>query len=283
MPDTLLALCVLLLLVIPGVVFAVQVDNRLPTRELSSLRELSSVVGVGTICDFIVLIIFGILRTSFPHQTPNVGAIVNSGSLYVKSHYISVGWWAAGLLASSCGLAYVLGRYKPEIAGRVVSGNIRFTSAWWELFNLYPESFVYVGCELQDGSYLSGHLLRYSTEVDETSDRELVLSAPISYRPSGEKAAAILENVGAVTISARQLKFLTVTYTDELRTNGASEDRTLPNLATSPYSRELTNRHSMFFEIRLLLWLPFPASQSLGADLEASQPAGTCICRERLG
>lgn len=215
MPDTFVALWVLLLLVVPGAVFAVQVDNRLPNRDLSPLRELTLIVGVGAICDFLVLIIFGLFRTFFPRRTPNVGAMVHYGSSYIKAHYISIGWWTGALLAVSCGFAYAFGRFRPTIAGHIVAGRIRFTSAWWELFNLYPDCTIYVGCELQDGSHIAGFLIRYSTEVEETADRELVLSAPISYRPIDEEHASILEDVSAVTVSAGQLKFLTVTYIDE--------------------------------------------------------------------
>jgi len=213
MPTTLFALAVLIILVLPGVVFAIQVDNRLPTRELSSLRELAVIVGVGVICDSLALIIFGIIRALFPGLTPDVGSIERHGTAYVKLHFVSVGWWFIALYLISCGLAYALGRYRPEIAGRVASGKIAFNSAWWELFHMHPEAHKYIGCHLQDNSYISGYLLRYSTEIDETPDRELVLSAPIKYRPANTDQVTTLRDVGAVAISSRQLKFLLVTYT----------------------------------------------------------------------
>jgi Family of unknown function (DUF6338) len=212
MPDTFFALSVLILLLLPGVIFAVQIDNRRPTRDLSPLREIAAVAGVGALCDFLILLLFGVFRALFPRLTPDVGSIVRFGTAYIEPHYISVGWWVAGLLVASCSLAYLLGRYRPGIAGRVASGNIAFTSAWWELFHMNEDSFIYVGCELQDGSYIGGYLLRYSTEVSETPDRELALSAPISYRPAGVPEDSELENVGAVTVSAGQIKFMSVAY-----------------------------------------------------------------------
>jgi hypothetical protein len=212
MPDTLFALAVLVILVFPGVIFAVQLDNQRPIRELSALRELAAVSGVGVICNALVLLIFGIIRASFPGITPDVGSIERNGTSYVISHFASIGWWAIALLLAACGLAYFLGSVTPQIAGRVASGKIAFTSAWWEVFHQHPDAYVYVGCQLQDDSYIAGFLMRYSTEVDETPDRELVLCAPISYRPAGGTESP-LENVGAVTISASQLRFLTVAYT----------------------------------------------------------------------
>jgi hypothetical protein len=210
MPDTFLSLSVLIFILLPGVVFAVQIDNRRPTRDLSPLRELAVVAGIGTLCDLIVLIAFGILRVLLPNR--NVGYFIKFGFSYIKLHYISVGWWVAGLLIISSCLAYILGRYMPAVAGRVASGSIKFTSAWWDLFHMHPETRIYVGCELQDGSYVAGYLLTYSTEVDETPDREITLSAPICYRPAGIDETSTLENVGAVAVNAGQLKFLTVAY-----------------------------------------------------------------------
>jgi hypothetical protein len=212
MPTTLFALAVLIVLVMPGAVFAIQIDNRRPTRDWSPLRELAIIAGVGVICDALVLLIFGIVRALFPEGTPDVGSIERQGTAYVKLHFVSIGWWFIGLFLASCGLAYVLGRFRPEVAGRVASGKIAFNSAWWELFHMQPDAYKYVGCQLQDGTYISGYLMRYSTEADETPDRELALSAPISYRPAGSQDAVTLDDVGAVIISARQLNFLTVSH-----------------------------------------------------------------------
>lgn len=212
MPDTLFSLAVLIVLVIPGVVFAVQVDNRRPTRDLSSLRELAIIAGMGVICNSFTLLIFGIIRASFPAITPDVGSIERNGTGYIKLHFVSVGWWFVGLSLVSCGVAYVLGRFMPGIAGKVTSGKIAFNSAWWEAFHMHPDAYKYIGCQLQDDSYISGYLMRYSTEADETTDRDLALSAPISYQSDKDTQPRILDNVGAVIISASQLKFLTVTH-----------------------------------------------------------------------
>jgi hypothetical protein len=213
MPNTLFALAVLIILVMPGIVFAIQVDNRRPTRDLSSLRELTIITGVGVICDAVVLAIFGIIRALFPEDTPDVGRIERQGSAYVKLHFVSVGWWFLALFLTSCALAYALGRFKPEIAGKVASGKIAFNSAWWEAFHALPETYKYVGCYLHDGTYISGYLATYSTESDETSDRDLALSAPISYRgPNSGDQDLPMDNVGIVIVSAGQLKFLTVTH-----------------------------------------------------------------------
>lgn len=216
MPDTLFSLAFLIVLVMPGVIFSIQVDNRLPVRDLSPLRELATIAGIGALCDAASFALFIIIRAITPSNTPDVGSIEQHGMLYARMHFVMVGWWSIGLFGVSCTLAYFLGKYRPQIAGRIPSGRIRFASAWWTAFHdhKHDNAYIYLGCELQDGSYVAGFLENYSTETDETPDRELILSEPLSYRPPGEKSIEEeMENVSAVILSASQLKFVTVTYT----------------------------------------------------------------------
>jgi hypothetical protein len=63
----------------------------------------------------------------------------------------------------------------------------------------------------------------------ETTDRELALSAPIHYQLPGE-SKMLLENVSAISVSARRLRFMTVSYLplestiDETRPDGEASD-----------------------------------------------------------
>src|ERR1700683_2440349 len=200
MPDTVFSFFVLILLLIPGVIFVIQLDSRRPYQDLSSLRELVTISAVGALCDLVTLVLFGIFHAIFPRLTPNAGAIVRIGLRYVRLHYAEVAWWTVGLLAASCALAYCLGRFWPRATGIVESGKIKSTNAWWELFHMHPDRRIHVGCDLQDGSYISGYLLRYSTEADDNSDRELSLADPIMYRCPGTAGVQQLEHIGAVSV-----------------------------------------------------------------------------------
>jgi hypothetical protein len=162
------------------------------------------------LCDAAALFVFGVLRVTIPDHTPDVGRLVRDGRTYFDAHYASVAWWALGLLTLACAFGFVLGRWPPRFAP-IFADDITFTSAWWDLFEQYPDSTVYVGCELNDGSYLGGELFTYNSDEDETGDRELALSSPITYRAAGDDPVE-LEDVGAVSVSARQIKFLTVSY-----------------------------------------------------------------------
>lgn len=97
---------------------------------------------------------------------------------------------------------------------------VTFDSAWWRLFHEFDDSFIHVGCYLEDGSFLSGWLLSYAPDYRETADRDLTISAPVFFRPAGEADGAVLERVGAVAISARRIVSLLVTYVEDQ--NGAA-------------------------------------------------------------
>ena len=216
MPDTFIGLAVLLLLLMPGAIFAIQADSRAPSREVSAFRELVTIAGVGTICDVIVLLIFAVIRIAAPGVTPNLASLALIGTSYARLHTAQLAWWIFGLFVAACALAFLLGRFWPGIAGRLVSGKIRFTSAWWELFHAMPDCQNYVTCELTDGSYIAGPLFRYSSESDETNDREIGLVAtpeyPIMYQPVGDQTIKPYENVNTLSISARRIKYMAVTY-----------------------------------------------------------------------
>jgi kynurenine formamidase len=93
-------------------------------------------------------------------------------------------------------------------------------SSWWLLFHEYPRrsgtARVHVGCELTDGSRVSGTLQHYALQAEETRVRELALTAPLHYRPPGSDTEHELTGTAVVALSARQIKFLTVAYRDDV-------------------------------------------------------------------
>jgi len=93
---------------------------------------------------------------------------------------------------------------------------VAFRSAWWRLFEEHPHEGhrIYVGCTLDGGSYVAGWLFSHAIDYEETADRDLILSAPVLFRPAGagDEEAAELANVGAVVVSARRIEHLFVSY-----------------------------------------------------------------------
>ncbi|MCP3805364.1 DUF6338 family protein [Allokutzneria sp. A3M-2-11 16] len=87
-------------------------------------------------------------------------------------------------------------------------------SSWWTLFELWdPTALRHVGCVLDDGSYIAGHLSSWNTLGEDSPDRDLILTAPLTYRPAGT-AEDRSYPASAVCISARRIVTMFVTYLD---------------------------------------------------------------------
>jgi hypothetical protein len=87
-------------------------------------------------------------------------------------------------------------------------------SGWWIAFSdRDPRTeHIYVGCAIDDGSYVSGRLHSFSQLAEDGPDRDLVLRAPISVRPAGASQTEKIKNAALMTISARHIVTVTVTY-----------------------------------------------------------------------
>lgn len=105
------------------------------------------------------------------------------------------------------------------LSTRLVFPAIVDVSAWYHVFEGGPAgAFVYVGCDLQDGPCVGGFLEWYSTDVEETADRDFVLAEPITFRPPGDSEESQdqqLPGVSRIVLSARDVARLYVSYIDE--------------------------------------------------------------------
>lgn len=206
MPDSLLGLFLFAFFLTPGIAFALAREAMYPRREVSAFRETALTVLVGVLCNLAVLGLFGAIRGVAPEHTPDVGRLITQPKSYIQDQLPYVTGWIVGLLGVSTTLAVMLGTRVSPSLGRVVEG-----SAWYRMFNNQGDVIVYVGCLLDDGSYIAGDLFSYAEDVKETADRELVLTGNIQHRPSGASDTSSM-NVGAAVVSARRIKILTVSY-----------------------------------------------------------------------
>lgn len=212
MPDSLLGIISFLLLLAPGLTYAVVRERRFPNTAVSVFRETAAVGLTSGIANAAVLVAFGVLRVLFPRATPDVGRLVREGFSYAREEYALLTWWGLGLLVGACVVAGVVAARSPSLA-RTFGFEVALYSSWWVAMREHrPDGHtVIVGCELEDNSYVSGELFSLSTGVEETGDRDLVLTPPIMYRAKGDSDEEELE-VSTVIVSARRAKFLTVTY-----------------------------------------------------------------------
>ena len=223
MPTTLLSLVLFVTLLAPGLCFFLARDALRPQRELSAFRETAVAVLVGLGCDLIILLGFALIRWVAPSLTPDVRRLLLHPYQYSIQHLAFLGWWGFGLLAAACAIGFRAGRLKtlrvptlhakwpPITLRKIEMGPIRFESTWYTLFHGHEDELVYCSCTLEDGTWVGGYLKSFSTEVEESADRELLLVAPIRFRPAGLEKAALIDT-SAFVVSARRLMFMDVQY-----------------------------------------------------------------------
>ena len=214
MPSTLASLLLFVAFITPGLCLLLVRETRQPQREASALRETAILLLGGVICDLAALGLFAAWRIRAPQHTPDVGRLVRGDTAYLRQEYVPIAAWAIGTLLVACVIAalvamltdrlgYLLHRFQP----------IQYRSAWHLMLQDQPNAIVYCGCALDDGSWLGGYLRSSSTSIEETPDRDLVLVGELTLRPAGTDKAVVLDEQVAI-VSARNLRYLTVTYLD---------------------------------------------------------------------
>ena len=215
MPTTLVGLLVFVVFLTPGFVSYIRRRESAPTPTLSPLVETVTLTTVSVALNLVVLGTFGLVRLALPHHTPDVGELLHALGNYIAGHFAYVIGWLTALLTVSSVLAFAqaseaVRRRVPRLAPPVIIN----VSSWYRMFEAHPDRFVYVGCDLRDGSYMAGGLVWYSTDTNETEDRDLVLGPPLRRSVNGELVD--LTGPSRIILSARDIVALHVTYVEDL-------------------------------------------------------------------
>lgn len=221
MPTTAVGFLLTIVFALPGYVYHRISLRRRPERVDTAVQELLSIVFVGVAIDFGTVALLALGAGVLPLRTPNLSRLIVDPGGYSAAHLSLVAGWGVAFLVTTIGLAVLLAlepwaRFLPVTWRRWRSDRARRVgeqqSSWWLLFHEHPNATIHVGCALDDGSYVSGRLHNYSKAANENGDRELALSGEIFYRPPDDPKGGVLPAVNAVSISARRLVLLTVTY-----------------------------------------------------------------------
>jgi hypothetical protein len=221
-PVDLTGLVLFIVLLWPGFAYNGVRARRRPDRQLTSLQETVTIASASLTALTVTGLLFGLIRVLLPGETPDIHRLIFSSHSYLADHYVLTGWWAAAFLAVA-----VLGSFgAAEALSSEQLGRVRFLkrlavppdpstmSAWWLAFTYRGSEKVdiYVGCAVDDGSYVSGRLRSFSQVAEDSEDRDLVLRAPISVRPPGGARAEVIDGAALMAISARHIVTTTVTY-----------------------------------------------------------------------
>lgn len=212
MPGNLSALSILVLFAVPGLLYYVQRRALAPQRSLSPFVETASLVAVSAFTNLAALGLFALVRKLLPRHTPNVQSLLRSPGDYVVARPGYMLAWVAALLVVSSGLAVLLGR-RWWILGKIAdkyTPTIVDISSWYRAAEHGPDGArVHVGCDMSDGVFVSGYLDWYSTELDETGDRDLILADGITRIADGQEETLECQRL---VVSGREIRRMYVTY-----------------------------------------------------------------------
>jgi len=221
LPGTIAGLVLLAVSVTPGFVFLGWREAREPARHFTPLREIAAVITASIACGSVAAALLAAVRWLGPGVTPDVGRFVRDGEVYLRRHYVEFAVWGLTALALACVIATVaalawdplntrLGKSRVGLRVSSIASPIRHESGWAASFRRLPQADVYVGIELLDGTYFYGALDSYSPQVDESSDRSIVLCEPIDIRRGG--GGLERSDVKTAVISAAQIRYVTTYY-----------------------------------------------------------------------
>ncbi len=218
LPESLLGVLLVVILLAPGFCFVTRRDRQFPARSPGVLHETAELVVVSVACNMMALALLGLLRVALPRLTPDIGRLAREGAAYVRVEYVVLIGWGAALLVVSCALALLfvpprwLTKLLPESVRSRFPHNppIEHNSSWSRLFLLEPERLVYLQCELVDGTLIAGTLFAFNPQIDESGDRELVITSPEMRRNEGHALQPI--DAASVAIAARSIRYMTVSY-----------------------------------------------------------------------
>jgi hypothetical protein len=221
-PSGLGELVAFIVLLWPGFAYNSVRARRRPDRQLTSLQETVSIVTASLTAVTITAVAFSVIRVIWPGATPDVRSLLFRPHPYLQAHYVSTGWWAAAFMAVA--ILGAMGAAEAQSTTRFARARLlrwlapppdpSTMSAWWIAFSTrdLSKEEIHVGCTLDDGSYVAGRLHSYSQQGADSPDRDLVLRHPISVRAAGGSQVQAIERAALMTVSARNIVTMTVTY-----------------------------------------------------------------------
>jgi len=93
-PSTAIALLVFLTLLVPGFIGSLIGERDRARQQRSIFREMVSIACISFAADAVALLIFAVVRITWPGVTPDVGALIRHPNGYVARHYALLAWWS---------------------------------------------------------------------------------------------------------------------------------------------------------------------------------------------
>lgn len=224
MPSTFTGLLVLVISLAPGLIYLTFAEPRgRPRREISAFRESAQVVLASTLSLSVSVLGLAVLNGLIPGMPPSWAEVVRDPGRYAQANPNEVLVMPAAVVGMACVVAYLWGVHgvTHRLAGRVRSHKLGArlspppdrlqASAWWTVLSdeaLLPDYYRHLELTLNNGDRVHGWLYSFNANVEETGDRQIVLSAPI-FVVTGDD---VEEREGVAAISARDILAMHVSY-----------------------------------------------------------------------
>lgn len=211
MPTTLTGLLLFVVLLLPGFAYLVGKERAGTERRSSPFRETVAIVAASVAAELVVLTITAPIWT----RHLDITRLVRDPDQYWKCAPGPLAAWAVAILLGATGLAYVTtwpvvralpARLLPQrLQDKFTYPHPSSVSGWWLLFEYYEKDRPkHVGLVLDDGSFVSGTRLSFNNDASDSPDRDIILVAPLLYRPSGADEAKPYP-ASTVSVSARRI------------------------------------------------------------------------------
>lgn len=227
MPSTLTGVALFVVLLTPGFIFLQRREQFHSGVTCTVLRETSLVLLASLASLLATVSVLVPVRLVMPAHTPDVGAYVREFDRQFKTHYVEAGIWGLTVLVLASAFAYWAAappRWTEKVIRRAGCGSvadwvhgwrgadrIESLSGWAKAKAFYPDLEQWVDVMLVDGSFVHGRLLSANPQLDETPDRDLLISSPISARrPDGELAP--MPDWGVVVVNAAKINYIAWRY-----------------------------------------------------------------------
>lgn len=214
MPTTFTSLIMFALLVMPGVAYVTRRQREMPYQDRSVFRESVTVAVAGIAFNLAVLVPVLAAAAVWPHAVIDVGALIAEPRVYLAEQWVRAGLSATTILAAATGLALLASRKPSQL-------HPSDSSSWEVIFGEWRQDCAvssseplqtYVGCDLDDGSWIGGYLGNYNPTTAENGDRDLLLVGPIRYRAKPDHGTETCEGIDAACIPARNIRTVHVAY-----------------------------------------------------------------------
>jgi hypothetical protein len=126
-PSTLLGLLLFIVLLAPGLAYALRHERVVPAPAHSAFRETLRVIFVSVACLTVTSLMFAVLRWFLPGRTPNVRGLIRDPNDFARDHHVHLIWWSVGLIA----FATLLGAFFAD--PRIVAKRRQWRSSWFAI------------------------------------------------------------------------------------------------------------------------------------------------------